>query len=40
VTYERLGEGYLEKRSLQKKAGWGLLWGLGVGAVISGDHFG
>jgi ethanolamine permease len=40
VEYERVGEEYLEKRSLQKKAGWVLLWGLGVGAVISGDYFG
>ena len=31
---------YLEKRQLQKSAGWVLLWALGVGAVISGDYFG
>ncbi|MCX7739915.1 MAG: amino acid permease, partial [Meiothermus sp.] len=31
---------YLEKRRLRKSAGWVLLWGLGVGAVISGDFFG
>jgi len=40
VEYEKVGEEYLEKRALQKKAGWVLLWGLGVGAVISGDYFG
>ena len=40
MAYERFGEEHLEKRSLQKKAGWSLLWGLGVGAVISGEHFG
>lgn len=40
VEYEHVGEEYLEKRRLQKKAGWVLLWGLGVGAVISGDYFG
>ncbi len=40
VEYEHVDETYLEERSLKKKAGWVLLWGLGVGAVISGDYFG
>jgi ethanolamine permease len=40
VEYEHVGEEYLEERALQRKAGWVLLWGLGVGAVISGDYFG
>ncbi len=40
VEYEHVDEEYLKERSLQKKAGWVLLWGLGVGAVISGDYFG
>lgn len=40
VEYEHVGSAYLEERKLQKKAGWILLWGLGVGAVISGDYFG
>jgi ethanolamine permease len=40
VTYENVGKEYLEQRQLSKKAGWVLLWGLGVGAVISGDFFG
>lgn len=40
VTYETVGADYLEKRKLSKKATWVLLWGLGVGAVISGDFFG
>lgn len=40
VEYEHVDSEYLEKRTLSKKAGWVLLWGLGVGAVISGDYFG
>jgi len=40
VTYENVDKEYLEQRQLSKKAGWVLLWGLGVGAVISGDFFG
>lgn len=32
-------EGYLAERSLQRTAGPVLLWGLGVGYVISGDYF-
>jgi ethanolamine permease len=33
-------DSYLQKRQLKGNAGWLLLWGLGVGAVISGDFFG
>ncbi len=40
VRYENVGQDYLAKRQLHRKAGWVLLWGLGVGAVISGDFFG
>jgi ethanolamine permease len=40
VSYENVGKDYLEKRQLTRKANWVLLWGLGVGAVISGDFFG
>ncbi|HAV78785.1 MAG TPA: ethanolamine permease [Anaerolineae bacterium] len=40
VKYENVDKDYLEKRQLTRKAGWVLLWGLGVGAVISGDFFG
>jgi ethanolamine permease len=40
VRYENVGKEYLENRKLHRKAGWVLLWGLGVGAVISGDFFG
>lgn len=40
VRYENVDKEYLNKRQLQRKAGWVLLWGLGVGAVISGDFFG
>jgi ethanolamine permease len=40
VRYESVGKEYLENRQLHRKAGWVLLWGLGVGAVISGDFFG
>lgn len=40
VTYRNAGEGYFEKRQLKRAAGiWGL-WGLAVGAVISGDFSG
>lgn len=38
--YVEVEEGYLEQRRLKKSAGWGMLWALGVGAVISGDFFG
>ena len=40
VTYEHVDDGYLDKRRLNKTAGWVLLWAMGVGAVISGDFFG
>ena len=40
VEYEDVDAGYLEQRSLQRTAGPVLLWGLGVGYVISGDYFG
>ncbi|MHC4150287.1 MAG: ethanolamine permease [Planctomycetota bacterium] len=40
IKYEHVGAEYLKKRKLSRKAGWVLLWGLGVGAVISGDYFG
>ena len=40
VHYDHVTEDYLKQRKLEKKAGWVLLWGLGVGAVISGDYFG
>ena len=40
VRYENVDQNYLEQRQLRKSAGWFLLWGLGVGAVISGDFFG
>jgi ethanolamine permease len=40
VTYNKVGEGYFEKRTLKRSAGvWGL-WGLAVAAVISGDFSG
>lgn len=38
--YDHVDQEYLDKRQLQKSAGWMLLWALGVGAVISGDYFG
>ncbi len=40
ATYEKVDQSYLDQRTLQKSAGWVLLWALGVGAVISGDFFG
>ena len=40
VSYEAVHESYLRQRRLKGKAGWFLLWGLGVGAVISGDFYG
>lgn len=38
--YDDVSESYLHRRRLKKSAGWGLLWSLGVGAVISGEFFG
>jgi ethanolamine permease len=40
VEYEDVDAAYLQERSLQRSAGPVLLWGLGVGYVISGDYFG
>lgn len=40
TQYDRVGGDYLASRKLQKTAGALLLWGLGVGYVISGDFFG
>jgi ethanolamine permease len=40
IEYEGVDRDYLESRKLQKSAGALLLWGLGVGYVISGDFFG
>jgi ethanolamine permease len=40
VDYEHVQARYLEERKLKRHAGPLLLWGLGVGAVISGDYFG
>jgi ethanolamine permease len=40
ATYSRAGQDYFAKRGLKRSAGvWGL-WGLAVGAVISGDFSG
>ncbi|GAB4239096.1 MAG: amino acid permease [Elainellaceae cyanobacterium] len=39
-SYENVSEGYLRQRKLRGNANAWLLWGLGVGAVISGDFFG
>jgi ethanolamine permease len=40
VRYQNVGDEYLTKRTLQKKASWLSLWALGVGVVISGEYFG
>lgn len=40
VDYEGVDDSYHADRSLQRTAGPILLWGLGVGYVISGDYFG
>lgn len=40
VQYENVSPSYLDQRQLRKSAGAILLWGLGVGAVISGNFFG
>jgi ethanolamine permease len=39
VEYEHVGTEYLEERRLQRHAGKLLIWGLGVGYVISGEYF-
>lgn len=40
ATYRRAEEGYFEKRSLRRSAGFWGLWGIGIAAVISGDFAG
>jgi ethanolamine permease len=40
ATYESVSGNYLRRRQLTKGANSFLLWGLGVGAVISGDFYG
>lgn len=40
VSYKTVHESYLRQRQLKGKAGGLLLWGLGVGAVISGNFYG
>jgi ethanolamine permease len=39
VEYEHVGREYLEERKLERHAGKLLIWGLGVGYVISGEYF-
>ena len=36
VTYTPAGDGYFEKRTLLRTAGFWGLWGIGMAAVISG----
>lgn len=40
VSYEKVEDGYFEKRGLKRYAGVFSLWALGVGAVISGQFSG
>jgi ethanolamine permease len=40
VEYEHVGREYLEERSLLRRAGAWLIWGLGVAYVISGEYYG
>ncbi|MCP6761598.1 MAG: amino acid permease [Fischerella sp. CENA71] len=40
ISYEIVSENYLRRRKLKPGAGSFMLWGLGVGAVISGDFYG
>ncbi|MBW4621515.1 MAG: amino acid permease [Cyanosarcina radialis HA8281-LM2] len=40
ANYENVNEGYLRQRQLRGRAGFWLLWSLGVGIVISGDFTG
>lgn len=40
VTYSQAGDGYFEKRTLLRTAGFWGLWGIGIAAVISGDFSG
>jgi ethanolamine permease len=39
VEYEHVGAEYMQERELQRHAGVWLIWGLGVGYVISGEYF-
>ncbi|HEY3022869.1 MAG TPA: ethanolamine permease [Actinomycetota bacterium] len=39
VEYEHVGRQYMEHRALERRAGVALIWGLGVGYVISGEYF-
>jgi ethanolamine permease len=39
VEYEHVGREYLQERELKRRAGALLIWGLGVGYVISGEYF-
>src|SRR5437867_944422 len=39
VEYEHVGREYLQDRALERRAGVALIWGLGVGYVISGEFF-
>lgn len=40
VRYASIDSEYIQRRQLRKGANWVLLWGLGVGAVISGEFSG
>jgi ethanolamine permease len=40
VTYQEVDEDYFKSRGLRRHAGMWSLWGLGVGAVISGEYYG
>ena len=40
VTYTKAEDGYFEKRTLKRSAGFWGIWGLGVAAVISGEFSG
>jgi ethanolamine permease len=40
ISYRSVNESYLRRRQLRGSASPFLLWGLGVGAVISGDFYG
>lgn len=40
VRYASIDGEYMQRRQLRKGANWVLLWGLGVGAVISGEFSG
>jgi ethanolamine permease len=40
VEYEHVGRDYLEERTLLRRAGPLLIWGLGVAYVISGEYYG